>query len=371
MSEQNTAKTQAAPALGAPVAAAPDTTPEAVPDTTPEAVPDTTPEAVPEAAPETTPEAVPEAVPETVPETTPEAVPEAVPETAPTTAPTTAATPRPDAPPETAPAASRDRRRLRALLRWTAAVVVFAAAGTGAAYGMIQPERADLPGLSTEADGRWSYPALSWPTLPPGAPLPGAEDNKAGIHYAALSALLLPSPGAARPDGAFKADKDGNVSTDAFLEEYAPATRAKIKEGLDHDGLRQITGRGWTMPDGTRARIYLLRAHSGSFRDSYEVCNSNSVFLGAEALTLDPHWSKAKSGQPPATGRSGPGRPAGVFYSNDISVYVESVPYGDEQTKVGCLKAGDVQAVIIQTRKGEVATVPFHQTVILQSQMLS
>ncbi|MFG2986723.1 hypothetical protein ACGFYQ_36695 [Streptomyces sp. NPDC048258] len=339
MSEQNTTETEAAPAPEAPTAAVPETVPAAVPETVPAAVPETVPAAVPETAPE--------AVPETAPVPLPEAVPEA------------------------APAAPEDRRRLRALLRWTAAVVVFAAAGTGAAYGMVQAERTDLPGLSTEGDGRWAYPPLSWPTLPPGAPLPGAEDNKAETHYAALSALLLPGPGTARPDDGFKADKDGNVSTDAFVEEYAPAARAKIKESLDHDGLRQIVGRGWTMPDGTRTRIYLLRIHSKSFRDSYQVCNSNSSFLGAEALTVDMDWRKAKFEQTPTLGHSGPGRPAIVYKSDTVGVYLESKPYGDEQTKVGCLQAGDVQAVIIQTRKGEVASVPFHQTVILQSQMLS
>lgn len=85
------------------------------------------------------------------------------------------------------PAAPKDRRKLFAALRWTAAVLVFAAVGTGVAYEVTQPVRTDIPGLSTKADGRWAYPALAKPTLPPGAALPFAKDNKDGIHYAAIS----------------------------------------------------------------------------------------------------------------------------------------------------------------------------------------
>ncbi|MFD0069146.1 hypothetical protein ACFVJ9_50590, partial [Streptomyces sp. NPDC127574] len=48
----------------------------------------------------------------------------------------------------------KDRRVLRAVLRWTAATVVFAAVGASAAYGITRMERTDVPGLATEADGR-------------------------------------------------------------------------------------------------------------------------------------------------------------------------------------------------------------------------
>ncbi|MFM9607084.1 hypothetical protein ACKI1T_45545, partial [Streptomyces turgidiscabies] len=77
-------------------------------------------------------------------------------------------------------------------MRWTAAVVVFAAAGTGAAYGIVGMERTDVPGLATESDGRWAYPTLVKPPLPSGSPGPFAETNPAGTHHADLRALLLP-----------------------------------------------------------------------------------------------------------------------------------------------------------------------------------
>ncbi|MFD5508659.1 hypothetical protein ACFWIB_12920 [Streptomyces sp. NPDC127051] len=259
-----------------------------------------------------------------------------------------------------APAAPKDRRKLFAALRWTAAVVVFAAVGTGVAYGIAQPERTDIPGLATKDDGRWTYPTLAKPAVPVGAPLAKGPDNHAETHYAPLTGLLLPAPEGAKPDDGLKTDKDGTVSVDAFLEEYAPDRRAKLKERLEYGGLRQIAGRGWTTPDGTRTHVYLLRFHAPGFTDAFGGCTTNMQLAGAQVLEMDLSWRDVVSKQ-----ERGAKRPEG------IGLFQETKPAnGDEQTKLGCLQAGDVQGVIIQTRKGEVATVPFHQTVILQSQLL-
>ncbi|MEU6312418.1 hypothetical protein [Streptomyces sp. NPDC047014] len=307
-----------------------------------------------------------EAVP-TAPEAAP--APTAAPTAATTPAPQTAPEPRPAAAPETAPAPPKDRRALRAALRWGAAVAVFAAVGAGVAYGLTVAERTDLPGLATEGDGRWAYPKLSQPALPAGAPLAHGPDNKDGTHYAPLTALLLPAPAGAKADSAVKADKDGLVPVDSFLEEYAPEAREKLKNSLTWDGLRQIAGRGWTTPDGTRTHVYLLRFHASGFADAFKGCDSNAQFAGVSALDLDDVWSKAKNTQMNSTALDFPG--AANFDGTDLSVYQEMKPVsGEEQTKVGCLRTGDVLGVVLQTRKGEVAPVPFHQTVILQSQLL-
>ncbi|MFD7261862.1 hypothetical protein [Streptomyces sp. NPDC059874] len=260
-----------------------------------------------------------------------------------------------EAPPAPAP---KDRRKLFAFLRWTAAVVVFGTVGTGVAYGIAQPERTDIPGLSTKDDGRWVYPALVKPTLPPGAALPFAKDNPDGIHYAGLTELLLPAPQGSKPDSTLKLEKDSVVSVDTFLEEYEPSTREKMKQGFTDDGLRQIVARGWTTPDGTRTRIYLLRFHASGFTDAFEGCGGDMNLNGVNRIEADATWTKAKMNQsgPDATG---------------VTVHEESTPFGDEQIKAGCVQSGDVQAVILQTRKGQVATVPLHQTVILQHQLLS
>ncbi|MDX3535997.1 hypothetical protein PV721_16790 [Streptomyces sp. MB09-01] len=319
-------------------------------------------------APGTAPEPAPEvaAAPEAPAASAPGASPAAAP------APASAAAPAPDvwaAPP--APPRPRDRRKLFAALRWTAAVAVFAVVGTGVAYGIAQPERTDIPGLSTQGDGRWTFPVLSKPALPAGAPLAQGPDNKDQTHYAALTGLLLPAPEGSKPEAALKPDKDGVVSPDAFLEEYAPDARAKLKESLEWDGLRQIVGRGWTMPDGTSTRVYLLRFHASDFADLFKGCDANARLNNVSALELDEAWNKAKNTQS-SSGLALDFPGAAVFDNSDISIYQEAKPVlGDEQTKVGCLQGGDILAVVLQTRKGEVAAVPFHQTVILQSQLLS
>ncbi|MFD7082542.1 hypothetical protein ACFYXV_26795 [Streptomyces sp. NPDC002181] len=274
--------------------------------------------------------------------------------------------------PAAAPVVPKDRRKLFAALRWTAAAAVFAAVGAGVAYGIAGAERTDVPGLSTRDDGRWTYPTLSKPALPAGA-APARPDGSRGAetHYAPLTSLLLPAPQGSTPDAGLKADKDQLVSADAFLEEYAPDSRAKLKTELEYEGLRQIAARGWTTPDGTRTRVYLLRFHAAGFVDGFHGCTYDTRPAGAPVLELDPAWSDVRSKQPVVTDQHVAGYPVGLT-STDISLYQEPKPAnGDEQTKLGCLQAGDIQAVIVQTRKGEVATVPFHQTVILQSQLLS
>ncbi|MEV7833893.1 hypothetical protein AB0P12_25205 [Streptomyces subrutilus] len=276
--------------------------------------------------------------------------------------------PAPRQPPGPAPApdgeaAPKFRRRLFAVLRWTAAALVFASAAAGTAYGLVRPERTELPGLSTLDDGRWAYPVLAKPELPAGAPLPKGADNPDATHYAALSALLLTPPAGAGPDSGFAAGEDGAVSPETFLGEYPPDARAALQEGFAYEGLRQIAGRAWTMPDGTRTRVYLLRFHSFGFGRLFPGCAADAKLDGAAVLVPDPDWAEAK--------RSQRNDLADYLETRAVSVYEEKKPYGDTQTRLGCLDAGDVQAVILQTRKGGAAPVPFHQTVILQSQLLS
>ncbi|MFE3791004.1 hypothetical protein [Streptomyces goshikiensis] len=289
----------------------------------------------------------------TPPEPTPQA-PEAPALAAPASevpAPTTA----PEAP--ASATVPKGRRSLLAVLRWTAAVVVFAAVGAACAYGIARSDRTDVPGLSTRSDGRWDYPALVRPTPPPGAAVPFAADNEDGIHYAGLTQLLLPAPRGAAPDAKLKLEKDSVVAVDTFLEEYEPTAREKMKQAFTDEGLRQIVGRGWTTPDGTRTRVYLLRFHSSGFVNAFTGCGRDMNLSGVNRIDADPDWSKAKLAQ------SAPD-------SNERQLFEEVPPVGDEQIKAGCIQSGDVQAVILQSRKDAVAAVPFHQTVILRNQLL-
>jgi hypothetical protein len=253
----------------------------------------------------------------------------------------------------------KDRRKLRAVLRWSAAVLVFAAAGTGAAYGMIQPERTDIPGLSTLGDGRWDYPVLARPALPAGAPLPMGPDNDDRRHYAPLRSLLLPAPAGSRPDATVKTDRDGVVSTDAFLEEYAARDRETLGPELAHEGLIQIVARAWTMPDGTRSRVYLLRFQSAEAVDAFKGCRISTALNNAETVIPDVEWGKVEDHQ----------QSIGID-STKVDLFEEAKPYYDEQTRLGCIQVGDVQAVILQSRKGESPVIPLHQAVILQGQLL-
>ncbi len=52
------------------------------------------------------------------------------------------------------------------------------------------------------------------------------------------------------------------------------------------------------------------------------------------------------------------------------SFYVEPEPYGVEQVREAYFGAGDVLAVVLQSRKGGAEPVPFQQAVVLQSRLL-
>ncbi|KJY27293.1 hypothetical protein VR44_27975, partial [Streptomyces katrae] len=167
--------------------------------------------------------------------------------------------------------------------------------------------------------------------------------------------LTLPAPVGSAPDPGLKLEKDSAVTVDTFLEEYDPSAREKMKQGFADNGLRQIVARGWTTPDGTRTRVYLLRFHGSGFADTFTGCGID--LNGVKGMEPDSAWEQART--QPAPDPSG------------ISVLRESVPFGDEQTRVGCVQSGDVQALILQNRKGGAGAVPLHQAVILQRQLLS
>ncbi|MET7572702.1 hypothetical protein ABZT04_29995 [Streptomyces sp. NPDC005492] len=267
--------------------------------------------------------------------------------------------PMPEAPPLVPPAAPKDRRVLRAALRWTAAVVVFAVAGTGTAYGITQMKRSDVPGLATASDGRWDYPEITRAPLPSGSPGPFAADNKAIAHYADQRALVLPAPKGAKADASLRGT-DGWLPTKTFLAQYAdPDDRKALGQKLTDDGLRHIAARGWTTPDGTRTRIYLLQFGTAIVADelfspgliSYD--SPVYALAGAEATTYDDAIKD------------------GILAVNvKASAYDEDKPYGAEQVRQAYLSAGDTLGLIVQSRKGGAKEVPFQQTVTLQSQLL-
>ncbi|MFD4558513.1 hypothetical protein ACFWP5_30075 [Streptomyces sp. NPDC058469] len=352
MTEQQEAETSAA-------------TPAETSAAVPVATPAETSAAVPAAAPAGTSAAVPVAAPaETsaeAPAVTPVAAPAEVPAEAPAVVP-----PMPEAPPlvpepEAAPQAPvrKDRRVLRAALRWTAAVVVFAAAGAGTAYGITQMKRTDVPGLATASDGRWDYPEITRPPLPSGSPGPFAAANKTNAHYADQRALLLPAPKGAKADASLRGT-DGWLPTKTFLAQYADADdRKELGQKLTDDGLRHITSRGWTTLDGTHTRIYLLQFDTAIAADELFSPGLISYDSPVYALTGAPETSYDDAVKTEIL--------AGNVKS---SAYTEDKPYGAEDVRQAYLSAGDTLALVVQSRKGAAKAVPFEQTVTLQSQLL-
>ncbi|WP_018527921.1 MULTISPECIES: hypothetical protein [unclassified Streptomyces] len=264
--------------------------------------------------------------------------------------------PLPDYAPAVAPAAPKDRRVLRAVLRWTAAVVVFAAVGAGVTYGVTEQKRGDLPGLATESDGRWPYPRIEKPPLPKGAPAPFAEGNAREEHFADLRKLVLPAPQGAKEDKEL-AGKDGWLSTSAYLSEYGKEKRRDLAQTLKDGGLRHIAARGWTMPDGTRTRVYLLRFTTGAFTRDYRAQLDTNLAIPRGVEKFDQDFNTFQGG-----GKA-------VRYTT-LFAYAEQKPYGKERVRYAYIEAGDVLALVVQSDDGHGPTIPFRQTVALQNQLL-
>ncbi|MCX4738264.1 hypothetical protein OG412_06405 [Streptomyces antibioticus] len=253
--------------------------------------------------------------------------------------------------PESTPAPPKDRRVLRAVARWVATVGVFALAGAGAAYGVVGMERTDVPGLATESDGRWAYPEISRAPVPEG----GSPDS----HLADVRRLVLPAPAGATEDKALRG-ADGWLATKDFLAIYSEADdREEAAQVLTDNGLRHIAARGWTTEDGTRTGIYLLQFDTAPTATG--VCSEFTDFVspkydtrGADLWDFDDKYPSEAD-----------------IPGIDRHAYEEAKPYGAEHLRQAYLCAGDVVAVITQAHPDLVAAVPFQQTVVLQSQLLS
>ncbi|WP_415949851.1 hypothetical protein [Streptomyces sp. KLOTTS4A1] len=243
----------------------------------------------------------------------------------------------------------KDRRALRAVARWTLAVLVCGGLGAGAAYRITSMERTDVPGLATQDDGRWEYPKLKLPALPPGKPRPFNESNAGGLHHAALTDLMLPAPEGATADSGTKVLKQKD-----FAALYVERVREDVADGLRDLGAREVLSRSWTAADGTKSRIYLVRfpsaGHVKAFEGEVIRTGTDTELVGIDGTAFDTDWTHGPS-------------------DTGVSVVLKERDGGD--SRVAFHFAGDTLALIVQSKKGGAERVPFHQTVALQAQLLN
>ncbi|MEE1785735.1 hypothetical protein PUR71_22930 [Streptomyces sp. SP17BM10] len=310
----------------------------------------------------------------------------------------------PVAPPSAAPETPEERearlarrtRRRRAVVRWAAATLVCALAGTGTAMALTAPERTDIPGLATKSDGRYTFPALALPPRPPAKGPSVRKDREP--HRADLRHLVLPAPkeaggplgpvvfpsptatpsasGSASPSAAASASPTASASSSgsaspsssakagAATADWAPCD-AVLDEQQNPDAPRALllqnacragAVREWTASDGTRTQIRLLRF--GSYSECWD------VFSGLRADSLPKALPGAKTGSHDGWD---------TLPNVDLAVKESSVQ-GDKgvpTARVAYLGANDVLAVVTMTNPKGVPVAPFRQVVTLQSDLLN
>jgi hypothetical protein len=251
------------------------------------------------------------------------------------------------------PAPRKHRPWLRTALRWSVATVVFLAVGGGTALAVMAPSRTDVPGLKTPADGRYTFPALSLPPLPPNAlgPAEGASGSSGEtVHAADLRKLLLPAPIGATVDGSYRGT-DGWYPVGSFVSRFVDSQVLSAK--LGENGLRHIAATAWTTPDGTRTEIYLL-----AFRSALTAYAVNSFISGGDCLPVD------------ATGASGTQSNYPGLDSMVLGTLEQPAGKGRKDVRVLVLNENDVQAYIVMSNARSVPLVDSEQVAVLQHELL-
>lgn len=261
-------------------------------------------------------------------------------------------------PPTLLPAPRRNRPWLRTALRWTTAVVVCAAVGTGTAFAVMAPRRTDIPGLKTPGDGRYVFPTLQLPALPKSAATTTAESapTSSGAsddwrpHAADLRGLLLPAPSGAKPDSSYPGLHSW-YGTSAFAESFTPSSGVATR--LQDDGARHVAATAWTGPDGTRTEIYLVQFRSYSTaEDLYQyLCGLSPVV--APGTLVDPEYVL-----PDISG------------GTDYTARAADAQSGHPAARVTCLQNNEVAAVIVMTNPAKVNPVVSKQVASLEAELL-
>jgi len=257
-------------------------------------------------------------------------------------------------PPHLAPPVRRKRTWVRTALRWSTAVVVCAAVGAGTAMAGMSPRRTDIPGLRTPADSRYAFPRLKLPPLPPKADTPAQDRARTGNqgHAADLRKLLLPAPLGAKADSSLPG-ATGWYPTASYVTAMGGDT--ELGSELSDFGVRHITARGWTTPDGVSTTIYLLGFRSDSDANHAYVADLSSTRPKA-AVSPDTDTSVTFPGFVDST------------YTGALS---QAPAPGRPGMRIAFVNVGDVEAVVVMSSGTKaVPLVNFRQVVALQGELL-
>ncbi|MFJ6212071.1 hypothetical protein ACIQGZ_01825 [Streptomyces sp. NPDC092296] len=254
--------------------------------------------------------------------------------------------------PPAAPSPGRRRPRLRTVLRWGAAVLLLGLSGTAAAFAVAAPDRTDLPGLRTPADGRYTFPQPTLPPLPAGKPAPSAVGNS-GIHYADLRGLLLPAPQEATGTVAPAPAATSAAGCAPFAEQFTDS--AAIRRSLTESACRRGTGRVWTASDGTRTEIRLVGFGSEpEARELYTVLPDATLKAVPDQVAASAFDVAFPSG---VSGTSSVRRQTVDGVRRDVARTLR-------------LRAGDLVATVVMTNPEGVPDAAFRQVVSLQAGLL-
>jgi hypothetical protein len=254
---------------------------------------------------------------------------------------------------ERAEAAARKARVRRNVLRWTGAVVLTLAVGGGVAFAISVPQRTDIPGLSTPADGRYAFPALGLPTLPAGQPAPSASANlSAQQHLADIRTLLLP-----KPDGA---TASGVKSAGWMQDAYTLFSNQNSKVVFAEYGFRHAATTAWTSSDGATTKIYLLQFSDGPAAASADGALAKDFVSTNGATGMSSVLSGVESG---AVTHS-------LTLTDNVTADYATVTANGKITRYGAFIAGDVVAVVIQSGPAGLPLAPFAQVLTLQAELL-
>ncbi|MEZ0092796.1 hypothetical protein [Streptacidiphilus sp. EB129] len=250
-----------------------------------------------------------------------------------------------------APPARRSRPWLRTALRWSIATVLCAAVGTGTAFAVMAPDRTDLPGLKTPADGRYVFPAFVLPPMPSAASDTEntPSDGSHPLHTADLRGLLLPVPVGGRLAAAYPG-AHGWYPSSAYAAKFT--TGASLLTTFADRGLRHIAATAWTAPDGTRTEIYLLAFRSETTASERVLQDTLNLRLAAAPKAVSDTTT--------------------VFPGLNTAPGVLIQPAGGAQPAVdlGMVNEGDVEEVVVMSNPKAVSPTAFQQVMILQGEIL-